>query len=445
MAYQQPDRLAGILELDERRAARHRPLPARAVGQAAHLHLLDRAPERRLSACSSCRCCSTRCSAGCARRQGSSSLRAILYMDEIAGYIPPVAMPPSKAPLLTLMKQARAYGLGVVLATQNPADLDYKGLSNAGTWFLGRLQTERDKARVIDGLEGVGGDSGARFDRAQLERTLSALGQPSLPHEQRARGRARDIPDAVGALVPARSTVTPGHQAAHGRPDDSRCGAGAAPENIGPARPPSTRRTGQLRNRAPRRRSPRTSGRSCRPRFRSTSLRSVPVPHRPTCRCSSAARRFATPTPRRRSIVMDDVLVVTPIVEGPATIDWMSARDAGLRAERARRSSGRGCDDLSRCRRPRARRQELRRLVEGLRRVAREKPQVVAVLLRCPEDDVAASAKTSAASGSGCSRRHGNGATRPSNSSGGSTRRRSRRFRTASGPRSRRWRASPSR
>ncbi len=79
------------------------------------------------------------------RQSGTSSLRAMLYMDEIFGYFPPTASPPSKLPLLTLMKQARAFGLGVVLATQNPVDLDYKGLSNAGTWFIGRLQTERDK------------------------------------------------------------------------------------------------------------------------------------------------------------------------------------------------------------------------------------------------------------------------------------------------------------
>jgi hypothetical protein len=82
-------------------------------------------------------------------QQGTSSLRAILYMDEIFGYMPPVANPPSKKLFLTLLKQARAYGLGLVLATQNPVDLDYKGLSNTGTWFIGRLQTERDKARVI--------------------------------------------------------------------------------------------------------------------------------------------------------------------------------------------------------------------------------------------------------------------------------------------------------
>ena len=85
-------------------------------------------------------------------QSGTSSLRAILYMDEIAGYFPPVATPPSKAPLLTLLKQARAFGLGVMLTTQNPVDLDYKGLSNTGTWFIGRLQTERDKMRVLDCL-----------------------------------------------------------------------------------------------------------------------------------------------------------------------------------------------------------------------------------------------------------------------------------------------------
>jgi hypothetical protein len=88
--------------------------------------------------------------------------------------MPPVANPPSKQALLLLMKQARAFGLGVVLATQNPIDIDYKGLSNAGTWFLGRLQTERDKARLLDGLEGALAGQGA-FDRAETERVLSSL------------------------------------------------------------------------------------------------------------------------------------------------------------------------------------------------------------------------------------------------------------------------------
>lgn len=111
------------------------------------------------------------------RQSGTGSLRAILYMDEIFGFFPPVANPPSKAPLLTLLKQARAYGLGVVLTTQNPADLDYKGLSNTGTWFLGRLQTERDKARVLEGLEGAAASQGSGFDRAAMDKLLSGLGK----------------------------------------------------------------------------------------------------------------------------------------------------------------------------------------------------------------------------------------------------------------------------
>ncbi len=107
---------------------------------------------------------------------GTSSLRAILYMDEVFGYFPPSKNPPSKQPMLTLLKQARAYGLGCVLATQNPVDLDYKGLSNAGTWFLGRLQTERDKLRVLEGLEGASTHAGSKFDRGQMEKTLAGLG-----------------------------------------------------------------------------------------------------------------------------------------------------------------------------------------------------------------------------------------------------------------------------
>ncbi|MCC7083701.1 MAG: ATP-binding protein, partial [Pirellulales bacterium] len=107
---------------------------------------------------------------------GTSSLRALFYMDEVFGYFPPTANPPTKTPMLTLLKQARAFGVGVVLATQNPVDLDYKGLSNAGTWFLGRLQTERDKMRVIEGLEGASAAVGAKFNRAVMEQMLSALG-----------------------------------------------------------------------------------------------------------------------------------------------------------------------------------------------------------------------------------------------------------------------------
>jgi hypothetical protein len=106
---------------------------------------------------------------------GTSSLRAVVYMDEVSGYLPPVAAPPSKKPMLTLLKQARAFGVGMVIATQNPVDLDYKALSNAGTWFLGRLQTERDQQRVLDGLEGASASSGHPFDRAAMEKLLAGL------------------------------------------------------------------------------------------------------------------------------------------------------------------------------------------------------------------------------------------------------------------------------
>jgi len=109
-------------------------------------------------------------------QSGTTSLRALLYMDEIFGYFPPVSNPPSKLPLMTLLKQARAFGLGVVLATQNPVDLDYKGLANTGTWFIGRLQTERDKARVLEGLEGASTSAGKKFDRGRMEQTLAGLG-----------------------------------------------------------------------------------------------------------------------------------------------------------------------------------------------------------------------------------------------------------------------------
>ena len=172
---------------------------------------------------------------------GTSSLRALVYMDEIAGYFPPVANPPSKPPLLTLLKQGRAFGVGVLLATQNPVDLDYKGLANAGTWFLGRLQTERDKARVLDGLEGAAAGS---LERAEADRILSALGKrqfllhnvhaagPVVFHSRwalsylrgpltrdqirrltDARGRATAAPPRASAAEPARTTSGPGRSA----------------------------------------------------------------------------------------------------------------------------------------------------------------------------------------------------------------------------------------
>ena len=111
------------------------------------------------------------------RLSGTTSLRALLYFDEMFGYFPPhPANPPCKRPLLTLLKMARAFGLGLMLTTQNPVDLDYKGLTNAGTWFIGKLQTDRDKARVLEGMEGVVSEANTLLDRAYLDRLISSLG-----------------------------------------------------------------------------------------------------------------------------------------------------------------------------------------------------------------------------------------------------------------------------
>ncbi len=109
------------------------------------------------------------------RQSGTTSLRALLYFDEVFGFFPPSAEPPSKRPLLTLLKQARAFGLGLTLVTQNPVDLDYKGLTNAGTWFIGKLQAERDKERVLAGLEGAIATAGGA-SRADLGRVITQLG-----------------------------------------------------------------------------------------------------------------------------------------------------------------------------------------------------------------------------------------------------------------------------
>ena len=118
-------------------------------------------------------------------QSGSSGLKAIVYFDEIVGYLPPVANPPSKPIILRMLKQARAFGVGLVVATQNPIDLDYKALSNAGTWMIGKLQTDQDKQRLLDGLEGL--TSG--LDRAYFDSTISALGKRVfLLHNIHAKG-----------------------------------------------------------------------------------------------------------------------------------------------------------------------------------------------------------------------------------------------------------------
>ncbi len=104
---------------------------------------------------------------------GSTTLRALIYMDEIFGYMPPTAAPPSKLPMLRMLKQARAFGVGLLLATQNPVDVDYKGMSNTGTWIIGKLQTDQDKQRLLDGLESATGGT----NRATMDKLISALGK----------------------------------------------------------------------------------------------------------------------------------------------------------------------------------------------------------------------------------------------------------------------------
>ena len=220
-------------------------------------------------------------------QSGTTSLRAILYMDEIVGYFPPVATPPAKAPLLTLLKQARAFGLGVVLATQNPVDLDYKGLSNTGTWFLGRLQTERDKARVLEGLEGAAASAVAevrpRKDGADARRPR----QPRVPAEQRARGRPGRLRDALGDVVPARPADALADQDADGSRARNQAAAGAGrrrPPRAAAARAVGRRAAGPPSRGAPALRA--RAGRGRRPR----------LPRRPcsaTPRSSSATRRAA--------------------------------------------------------------------------------------------------------------------------------------------------------
>ena len=172
------------------------------------------------------------------RQTGTTSLRAMLYMDEILGYFPPVSNPPSKPPLLTLLKQGRAFGLGIVLATQNPVDLDYKGLANTGTWFLGRLQTERDKARMLDGLEGMSGG----LDRAEVDRVLSALKKRVfLMHNVHDKGptvfetrwtlsylRGPLSRDQIKSLTPAARTTTAAAGGPPGATPQSRPAAPAA-------------------------------------------------------------------------------------------------------------------------------------------------------------------------------------------------------------------------
>ena len=178
-------------------------------------------------------------------QSGTSSLRAILYMDEIFGFFPPTANPPAKLPMLTLLKQARAFGLGCVLATQNPVDLDYKGLANCGTWFIGRLQTERDKMRVIEGLlSAIQAPAGS--DRGFFESLLNNLTQrvflmrnvhDDAPLLMKTRWALSYLRGPLTGPEIARVMATRKNAAAAPVPGDATADAAAAPAAEG-SRPP---------------------------------------------------------------------------------------------------------------------------------------------------------------------------------------------------------------
>lgn len=134
---------------------------------------------------------------------GTISPRLLFYFDEVFGYFPPYpGSPPSKYSLLTLMKQARAFGLSMILATQNPVDIDYKGLTNAGTWFLGKLQQERDKERVLSGLEGTLQESGKSLDKSYFDSILSSLKPRTFFAPQRSHKSAKGNNITLGNELP---------------------------------------------------------------------------------------------------------------------------------------------------------------------------------------------------------------------------------------------------
>lgn len=145
---------------------------------------------------------------------GSERLRVLVYVDEVAGYAPPTAEPATKQPIMTILKQARAFGVGMVLATQNPVDLDYKALSNAGTWMVGRLQTEQDTARLLDGMSSASGG----VDRAALEREISALGKRQFllhrtSHDRPVRFTTRWVMSYLaGPITGAQLALLPGRE-----------------------------------------------------------------------------------------------------------------------------------------------------------------------------------------------------------------------------------------
>ncbi|MDR7417897.1 MAG: ATP-binding protein [Armatimonadota bacterium] len=260
-------------------------------------------------------------------QSGTTSLRAILYMDEIFGFFPPVANPPSKPPLLTLLKQARAFGLGVVLATQNPVDLDYKGLSNTGTWFLGRLQTERDKARVLDGLEGVAATAGGSFDRASIDAALSGLGKRIFVLHN-VHGDAPQVFETRWAMSYLRGPLT--REQIKRLMDPLR---GTAPQRGPAAEPAATPPHGAT----PLAAAPPVSIAEARPVLppQIPQFFVPPLAAPATGQIAYVPRLFGAARVQFRDAklgvdVTRDVAVLVPMGTGVVAVDWDAAQDAGL-------------------------------------------------------------------------------------------------------------------
>ena len=288
-------------------------------------------------------------------QSGTTSLRALLYMDEIFGYFPPVANPPSKLPLLTLLKQGRAFGLGAVLATQNPVDLDYKGLANIGTWFLGRLQTDRDKQRVLDGLEGAATSQSTGFDRAAMEQTLAGLGNRVFllhnVHEDGAsifesrwamsylrgpmtRNQIKTVMDTrrTPAVAPARPSGAPASARISTAPAGARIGAAPRPSAPLASAPTSAPEAPA----APAVESPRGGGlESTRPtlppaipqHFIPARGATGSITYQPML-LGAAAVRFADA--KTKVDVTQNVVLLTPINDDAVPVDWAEAQDVEI-------------------------------------------------------------------------------------------------------------------
>ena len=371
------------------------------------------------------------------RQTGTTSLRAMVYMDEILGYFPPVSNPPSKPPLLTLLKQGRAFGLGIVLATQNPVDLDYKGLANTGTWFLGRLQTERDKARVLDGLEGVSGG----LDRAEADRVLSGAQKARVPDAQRPRHGPDRFRDALDALLPSRAVVARSDQVAHAAGATGATAALGRPQQ--PRRSPVRRRPLALAARRPSgrragfgRRSLR-SVRSCRPGFRNGSSRAPRKPPAIPPGVLGAARVSFSD----RALGVDstaDVYYFAPVTDDAIQVDWAAAERLDIRADDLSRAPASPDGAVRAAPGGGGAAEEISGLGEIAQELARDRTSAsrcsgIRRWVSCPGRP-----SRSGTSASGCSTRRVPPATPPWTPSAGSSRRSRRRWRSGSGAPSRR-------